>query len=301
LINDINYKHLHYFWTVANEGSIAKASEKLHITPQTISGQLSLLQERIGSDLFIKSGRGLEISDTGKLVKRYADEIFALGKELSEMLRGSPNFGTAEFIVSVASTLPKTIVYKILEPSLSLPKEFSLTCKSGPVDSILAELAIHDVDMVLSDTPVTSEFSIKAYNHFLGESHLAFFAKPSIAKQFRNNFPQSLHDAPMLLPTKQYAIRKLFDRWSNDKEIFPEIKGQFDDNAILKAFGQSGLGIFFMPAVIQEEVCRNFNVEVIGHLEEVKQKYYAITLERKVKHPAVVAICDTAKERFISA
>ncbi|TQV76792.1 transcriptional activator NhaR [Aliikangiella marina] len=300
MANDLNYKHLHYFWTVANEGSIAKASEKLHITPQTISGQLSALQERVGTELFRKSGRGIEITDTGKLVKTYADEIFSLGKELSEMLRGSPNFGSVEFIVSVASTLPKTIIYKMLAPSLQISEDFSLICRSGPVETNLAELAIHEVDMVLSDTPVNSDLGIKAYNHFLGESHITFFADPSIAAQFRDNFPQSLDSAPVLLPTKQYAIRHKFDRWCEDNNIYPNIKAQFDDNAILKAFGQAGLGVFFMPDVIKEEVCHNFNVEIIGSLLDVKQRYYAITLERKVKHPAAVAICDTAKETFIS-
>lgn len=299
MASDMNYKHLHYFWTVANEGSIAKASEKLHITPQTISGQLTLLQDKLGSELLQKSGRGLELTETGKLVMRYAEEIFALGKELNEVLRGSPNVGASEFIVSVASALPKTIVYKIIQPALQLPQEIMLTCQSGPVDTILANLAIHEVDLVLSDTPVTSQFNIKAYNHYLGESHLTFFAHPDLAKKYRKNFPHSINNAPILLPTKQYAIRQLFDRWAEDNQIYPEIKGQFDDNAILKAFGQSGRGIFFMPEVIQDEVCHNFNVEVIGHLKEVKQKYYAISLERKVRHPAVAAICDTARTTFL--
>lgn len=257
------------------------------------------MQERVGSELFRKAGRGIEITETGRLVKTYADEIFALGKELSEMLRGSPNFGTIEFIVSVASTLPKTIIYKMLAPSLKVTDDFSLICRSGPVETNLAQLAIHEVDMVLCDTPVTTDLGIKAYNHFLGESHITFFAEPKIAKRFKKEFPQSLDSAPILLPTKQYSIRNKFDRWCEDHGIYPNIKAQFDDNAILKAFGQSGLGVFFMPDVISEEVCDNFNVDIIGSLPEVKQRYYAITLERKIKHPAAVAICDTAKETFI--
>ena len=298
--SELNYKHLYYFWVVANEGSIAKASEKLHITPQTISGQLSALQERVGSELFRKAGRGIEITETGKLVKTYADEIFALGKELNEMLRGSPNFGSVEFIVSVASSLPKTIVYKMLAPSLGVSTDLSLICQSGPVESNLAQLAIHEVDMVLCDTPITADIGIKAYNHFLGESHITFFAEPNLAQSYRKGFPQSLDSAPILLPTTQYAVRRKFDRWCEEAQIYPNIKAQFDDNAILKAFGQAGLGVFFMPDAIKDEVCHNFNVEIIGSLYEVKQKYYAITLERKVKHPAAVAVCNTAKETLVS-
>lgn len=294
--SDINYKHLYYFWTVAHEGSIAKASEKLHITPQTISGQLTLLQEKIGSPLFEKIGRGLSITETGKLVLSYADEIFSLGKELSKVLRGSPNVGAADFIVSAASALPKTIVYKIIEPALRLPHQISLTCKEGPVQNILADLAVHETDLVLSDTPVSSHFSIKAYNHFLGESHLAVFASSKLAKKFQKKFPQSLNNAPLLLPTQQYAIRQRIDRWLEENQIYPKTQGQFDDSALVKSFGQSGFGIFFMPSVIEKEVCHNFDVKVIGHLEEVKQQFYAISPERRVHHPAVAAICDSARE-----
>lgn len=301
MASDINYKHLHYFWTVAHEGSIAQASEKLHITPQTISGQLALLQDKVGSNLFEKSGRGLVITETGKLVLGYADEIFSLGKELNEVLRGSPNIGAAEFIVSAASALPKAIVYKIIEPALRLPHEIRLTCKEGPVQSILADLAIHEVDLVLSDTPVTSHLSIKAYNHFLGESHLAFFASPKLAKKYRKNFPQSLDKAPLLLPTQQYAVRQRFDRWAEDNNIYPQIRGQFDDSALLKAFGQSGRGMFFMPSVIEKEVCHNFDVQVIGYLEDVKQQFYAISHERRVRHSAVAAICDSARDKVFAS
>ncbi len=292
----INYKHLHYFWTVAHEGSIARASEKLHITPQTISGQLSLLEERVGNALFSRLGRRLELTETGRLVLRYADEIFELGRELSDVLRGAPIVGPSEFIVSAASALPKTIVYKIIEPALHLSHDISLTSKEGPVEAMLADLAIHKVDMVLSDIPLTAAFNVKAYNHFLGESGLSFFAAPALAKVYKRNFPQSLNNAPMLLPTEQYAIRQQFDRWLNELQIYPMIRGQFDDSALMKSFGQAAMGIFFMPSIIQQEVCRNFGVRVIGHTDEIKQKFYAISAERKVKHPAVSAICDTARD-----
>jgi LysR family transcriptional activator of nhaA len=291
-----NYKHLHYFWMVAHEGSIAKASEKLHITPQTISGQLSLLEDNVGSPLFTREGRGLRITETGRLVLSYADEIFDLGRELGDVLRGSPKLGPSEFIVSAASALPKTIVQKIIQPGLNINQDISLTSREGPVENILADLAIHKVDMVLSDTPLTGALSIKAYNHKLGESGLTFFAHQDLANKYKVNFPQSLNHAPMLLPTTQYAIRQLFNYWLSEQQIYPNIRGQFDDSALMKSFGQAGLGIFFMPTIIADEVCHNFNVEVVGQTKEIKQAFYAISAERKVKHPAVVAICDNARQ-----
>ncbi len=296
----LNYKHLHYFWTVAHEGSIAKASELLHITPQTISGQLSLLEERIGNQLFTKLGRGLQLTETGHLVLRYADEIFDLGRELNDVLRGAPATGPAEFIVGAASALPKTIVYKIIEPALHLPHEISLTSREGPVDSLLADLAIHKIDMVLSDTPVTNAVSVKAYNHLLGESGLSCFAAPKLARNLKKNFPQSLNNSPVLLPTPQYAIRQLIDGWLNDHDVSPLVAGQFDDSALMKSFGQAGIGAFFMSSTIEEEICSNFNVRIVGRVDDISQKFYAISAERKVRHPAVAAICDSARSALFN-
>lgn len=296
----LNYKHLRYFWTVAHEGSIIKASNKLHITPQTISGQLSLLEKRIGNPLFSRIGKSLQLTETGRLVLNYADEIFDLGRELSDVLRGAPTVGPSEFIVSAASTLPKTIVHKIIEPALHIKQPINLICKEGPVDAILADLAVHKVDMVLSDTPVTSTFSIKAYNHKLGESGLSFFASAALAKKYKKAFPTSLNDAPMLMPTKQYAIRQAVDHWLNQKNIYPQIKGQFDDSALMKSFGQAGMGIFYLPSIIENEVCNMFKVKIIGRTTQVKQIFYAISAERKIKHPAIAAICESAKNDLFS-
>ena len=296
----LNYKHLHYFWMVAHEGSIVKASEKLCVTPQTISGQLSMLEDRMGSSLFEKVGRGLRLTDTGRLVLRYADDIFELGRELTDVLRGVPAVGQSEFVVGAASALPKTIVYKIIEPSLTLPQDIRLTSREGPVESMLADLAIHKVDMVLSDTPVTSNFSVKAYNHLLGESDLSCFAAPDLAKVYRKNFPRSLNNAPVLLPTSQYEVRRLLDSWFSRVGVSPLLCGQFDDSALMKSFGQSGLGLFFMASAIEDEICNNFNVKKIGRIGGVKQKYYAISAERKVKHPAVAAICDSARRALFN-
>ncbi|MFT6267220.1 MAG: LysR family transcriptional activator of nhaA [Alphaproteobacteria bacterium] len=296
--DNMNYKHLHYFWVVATEGSIARAAEKLFITPQTISGQLSMLEERIGQPLFDRVGRRLRLTETGRLVLRYADDIFELGKELSDVLRGAPIVGTSEFIVSAASALPKTIVYKILEPALTVSNDISLTCKEGPVEAILGELAVHEVDMVLTDTPLSSAFSIKAYNHYLGQSALSFFAAPQLAAKLQGDFPACLQDTPMLLPTKQYAIRQLFDKWCTDNNIFPVVRGQYDDSALMKSFGKAGFGVFFMPSIIENEVKDGFGLQVIGRSQSLKQKFYAISSERKVTHPAVAAICNTARDKI---
>ncbi len=295
-MDNINYKHLHYFWVVATEGSIARAADKLFITPQTISGQLGMLEERIGQPLFDRVGRRLRLTETGRLVLRYADDIFELGKELSDVLRGAPLVGSSEFIVSAASALPKTIVYKILEPALSVSEDISLTCKEGPVETILGELAVHEVDMVLTDTPLSSAFSIKAFNHYLGQSNLSFFASPDLACKLKDQFPLCLNDCPMILPTKQYAIRQLFDKWCADNNIFPSVRGQYDDSALMKSFGKAGLGVFFMPSIIEQEVKQAYDLEVIGRSHTLKQKFYAISAERKVTHPAVSAICNVARD-----
>lgn len=298
--NQLNYKHLHYFWTIATEGSITKASEKLHITPQTISGQLSQLEERIGSPLFTRVGRRLELTETGQLVLNYANEIFALGQELSDVLRGAPAEGPAEFIVGNAMAIPKTIVYKILEPALHLPKPVSLTCKESDLSLLLGELAIHKVDLVLSDTPLDRLYNIKAYNHYLGESDLSVFGAPALAKSYRRDFPSRLQDAPMLLLTQQYAIRRQIDAWLEARQLYPRVVGQFDDSALMKSFGQAGVGLFILPSIIEDEVCRNFGVRVVGQLEQVKQKFYAISAERKVRHPAVAAIYDSARDELFT-
>lgn len=295
MANSINYKHLQYFWAVAKEGSIASASEILHLTPQTISGQLALLEESIGEKLFQKQGRGLALTEKGRVVFRYADEIFSLGKELQDVIRGASPKGRLEFVVGILDCIPKTIAYKLLEPALQTHHEISIICKEGSLDQILGDLAIQKLDMVLADMPLTSSFKIKAYNHFLGESGITFFAKPDIAKKFSKNFPQSLNNAPMLMPTENSTIRRSIDQWFNELDIYPDIKGEFEDSALLKAFAQAGVGIFFMSTAIEKELCKQFNVKIIGRTEKVKEQFYAISTERKIRHPAIAAIDEKSK------
>lgn len=291
----INYKHLYYFWAVANEGSIVKASKRLHITPHTISGQLSLLEARMGCALFEKEGRQLVLTEPGKTAFKYADDIFELGRELNGVMRGSISGCRSDFMVGAASALPKTIVSKIIEPALSLPQQPNLICTEGPVAMLLADLASHKLDMVISDTPSTTSFGKKVFSHYLGESGLTFFAAPQLKKKLAADFPQSLNQAPMLLPTEQFGIRQLFDEWVHKQKIFPDVVGQFDDSALIKSFGQRGLGVFFMPTAIADEVCENFRVDIIGQTDQVKHTFYAISAERKISHPAILAICETAR------
>jgi LysR family transcriptional activator of nhaA len=296
----INYKHLRYFWAVAHEGSIAKASKRLHITPHTISGQVSLLEARIGCALFEKQGRNLVLTEPGRTALKYADEIFELGDELSGVMRGSASNDQTEFMVGAASSLPKTIVCKIIEPAFLIPGGLNLVSTEGPVSALLADLAMHKLDMILSDTPTNNALGTSVYNHYLGESGLTFFGVPELKKKLAPNFPQSLHQAPILLPTQQFGIRQLFDQWMHSQNIFPNVVGQFDDSALIKSFGQRGLGVFFMPTAIADEVCQNFGVQVIGQTDDVKHRFYAISAERKVSHPAVLAICEAARTCIFS-
>ncbi|MFT6098210.1 MAG: LysR family transcriptional activator of nhaA [Arenicella sp.] len=296
----INYKHLHYFWAVAHEGSIAKASKRLHITPHTISGQLSLLEARMGCALFEKQGRKLVLTEPGKTALRYADEIFELGNELNGVMRGTATCHQSEFVVGAASSLPKTIVCKIIEPALLLPVGVNLISIEGPVSVLLADLSEHKLDMVISDTPTNNVLGTHVFNHYLGECGLTFFAVPELKKRLSPNFPKSLHQAPMLLPSEQFGIRQLFDQWMHSQKVFPDIVGQFDDSALMKSFGQRGIGAFFMPSAIEDEVCQNFGVEIIGRTDDVKHKFYAISAERKISHPAVLSICETARTCIFS-
>ena len=296
----LNYKHLHYFWVVAREGSIVSASEQLHITPQTISGQLSLLEESIGSALFERKGRRLILTEQGRVALRYAEEIFTLGQELRDVVRGASLDGQVEFVVGILDCIPKTIAYKLLEPAITTNNQVSIVCQEGSLDQILSDLAVHKIDMVLADMPLNSAYNIKAYNHFLGESELTFFGTPKLAKKYSVNFPESLDGAPLLLPTQNSTIRRALDQWFTEMDIFPRVTGQFDDSALLKAFGQAGVGLFSMPRIIEKDVCKQFDVKVIGRTSAVKEEFYAISAERKIKHPAIAAICDTARNRLFS-
>jgi len=291
----LNYNHLQYFWAVARQGSIVKAAESLHLTPQTISGQLKLLEESIGQALFDRVGRGLVLTETGHIVLEYAEEIFAIGAELSQVVKGQRSATQAMLRVGVVSSMPKLIAERIIAPALSDDDPVQLSCHEASLEQLLSDLAVHRLDIVLSDQPMPYGLSLRAYNHRLGESELAFFAQRRNARGYRARFPESLNAAPMLLPSQNSALRRRLDDWFDNKAIAPQIVGEFDDSALLKAFGEAGAGLFVAPSVIEEEVCKMYGMSVIGRTNEVIEQFYAISPERRIKHPAVVRITETAR------
>ena len=296
----LNYSHLHYFWTVAREGSIAKASEILHITPQTISGQLKLLEESVGDALFQRKGRGLMLTDTGQIVNLYADEIFSLGAELSQRLKSNEPGKSLELNVGVVFSIAKLIAYRILEPVLELEDPVRVICHEGNLEKLLGDLAVHKLDLVLSDRPLPVGLNVKAYNHVLGDSSISFFAHKRIARSYRNNFPSSLDQAPMLAPVETNVLRRSIEDWFDQQEMSLNIISEFDDSALLKAFGSAGVGVFPAPTVISENVEHMYHASLIGTVDELNETYYAISPERKLKHPGVMCITETARKEFFN-
>lgn len=292
----INYHHLLYFWTVAREGTIARASEKLHLGQPAISTQLKQLETSMGVKLFQKSGRHLELTETGRLVYRYADEIFSLGREMVDTLKGRPTGKPVRFVVGIVDVLPKLIAKRLLEPAIQLTDPLRLVCIEDSLERLLSELALHNVDLVLSETPVTGAMKIRAFNHLLGESTVGVFGVRELARKYRKGFPKSLDGAPFLLQHRASSLRRAIDTWLDSTGIRPIIRAEFDDSALLKVFGQAGEGLFASPFVIQEEICRQHEVELVGEIPSIREHYYALSAERRLKHPAVVAISESARK-----
>lgn len=292
----INYKQLYYFWNVAKAGSIVRAAERLYLTPQTISGQLGELERALGTDLFRRAGRRLELTAAGRLALSHADEIFQIGNELEALLRDRPDGGDLLFRVGVADVIPKSITYRLLAPAMNLAKPVRLICHEDKLERLFADLAIHRLDLVIADRPLPHELGVKGYSHELGRSAVVFCAAPALAARYRADFPRSLNGAPLLIPGEGAAMRGSLGRWFSGHQIQPRIIGEFDDTALMKAFGQAGIGIFPASAVIAEEVRHQYGVEIVGGAEEVIVRYYAISLERRLTHPAVVAVSEAAKQ-----
>ncbi|HSP77373.1 MAG TPA: transcriptional activator NhaR [Myxococcaceae bacterium] len=290
----LNYHHLFYFWTVARAGSVAKASEELRLAQPTISTQLKQLEEALGPKLFERQGRKLVLTDVGHTVMRYADDIFRLGNELRSVVNGLPAGERHRLHVGVTDVIPKLVAELLLEPALEAVPSMRLVCREGPLPRLLASLALHELDVVLADAPAGEPISVRAFNHLLGRSGLSFFAAASLA-DLRKGFPRSLNTAPMLMPAESTAARRALDTWLEAQGVRPIIAGEFEDSALLKTFGQRGLGVFGMPTVIEDEVCRQFNVSVIGRTEDIETCFYAISVERRLRHPAVIAIAQAAR------
>jgi LysR family transcriptional activator of nhaA len=297
-VGQLNYHHLRYFWAVAREGSVTRASQKLHISQPTVSAQIRELESALGEKLLMRSGRNLVLTDVGRLVYRYADEIFGLGRELMDALEGRPTGRPLKLSVGIVNVVPKLVAYRILEPALSLPEAVELECFEDRPERLLAELAVHGLDVVLTDSPVPSSVKIKAYNHLLGECGVALFATPELAARHRGRLPGSLQGAPLLLPTSNTSLRRELDRWLERHSISPRIVGEFEDSALLKVFGQSGVGLFPAPVAIAAEVAQQYGVRRVGVLEGVHERFYVISAERRLQHPAVVALSQAARTRL---
>lgn len=294
----LNYNHLLYFHTVAREGSIARAAEVLHLTPQTISGQIKLLEASVGAPLFDRVGRGLVLTETGQTVRKYTDAIFSLGTELALWVSGGQAGTSGTLNVGIVNSIPKLVAHRVLQTGLESDPPLRLVCRESGLQSLLADLSVHRLDLVLSDRPIPMGFSVKAFNHMLGESPISFFGQERLARQVEKGFPQSLDGAPVLLPIVGSALRRGLDAWFEQLGVTPVIVAEFDDSALLKAFGEAGAGVFPAPRFIERELRHTYHVRPIGPAEPVREAYYAISPERVVKNPAVRLITDVARERL---
>jgi LysR family transcriptional regulator, transcriptional activator of nhaA len=294
----LNYHHLLYFWTVSRLGGVARASEDLRLSQATVSAQLKSLEAALGEKLFRKSGRHLVLTETGKLVFRYADEIFSLGQEMLGTLKGRPEGSLARLNVGVTDVMPKLVAYQLIEPALKLKNAYRIVCREGTNEELLPALAVHDLDVVLTDAPVGPAPNVKAFHHLLGECGVLLFANARLAERYRRNFPSSLDVAPFLLPTRNTNLRRSLDQWFDQRSIQPKIIAEFEDNALLMVFGQHGAGIFAAPSVIKREVEQKYDVKVIGEVSGVHERFYAVSLDRKLRNPAVLAISEAARARL---
>lgn len=293
--NWINYHHLYYFWVVATYGSVTEAGRTLRVAQPTISAQMKALEEALGEKLFERAGRRLRLSEVGKLVFRYAEQIFSLGHDLLHTLRVGTKGYREQLRVGIHDSLPKTLMYELLAPVYVNHPQTTIVCLEGTQQKLLSELAIHELDIVVSDTPFDHSMSILAFNHHLGSSGTSFFATPSLAKRIRS-FPKSLHGAPFLLPSTGATQRRVLDRWFIEMGIIPQIVGEFEDSALMKAFGQKGIGIFVGPTAIENSICSLHGAKVIGRAPDARVDVFAISVERRITHPAVAQLCGVARD-----
>jgi LysR family transcriptional activator of nhaA len=291
----LNYQHLRYFWTVARHENLTRASAELRLTPQTVSSQLRDLEDGLGEKLFERKGRHLEITEIGRIVFRYAEEIFGLGQELQDVLRGLPGDRPMNIAIGVADVVPKLIARRLIDPVVHMQEPVHIVCREGSQEELLMELAMHKLDVVLADAPIPPTVKVRAYNHLLGKCGILFMATGKLARRLRKGFPGSLDGAPFLAPMRGTALRQDLDTWFDAQAISPTIVGEFEDSALLKVFGQKGIGYFAIPSVIEAEARRQYNVHRIGVADGLFEHFYAISVERRVLHPAVAAIYETSR------
>ena len=296
----MNFKHLYYFWATAKAGGVMRAGEQLHTTPQTLSAQIKLLEERLGCALFRKSGRKLELTEQGRTALGYADQIFALSAELEGAI-GKARNGPAslDFRVGIADQVPKAIAYRLIEPALQV-SNVRLICHEGKMQDLLAQISVHRLDLVIADEPMGKNLSVKAFNHALGTTAMSFFAAPSLKKSLNGRFPKCLDGAPMLAQGTASAMRQRLELWLAEQGLHPRLIGEFDDAALMLAFGREGQGVFMSPTVLEAETCAQYGVKVLGRTSELVEEFFAISVERRITHPCVAAITEAARGHFLS-
>jgi len=297
----LNYHHLLYFWVVAKEGSLARASQELRLAHPTISGQIHRLEEALGERLFTRKGRNLVLTEVGRVAFRYADEIFSLGREFLDTVKGRASGQPLRLVVGVSNVFPKAMVHRMLEPAFRLAEPVRVICREDrSTEAFLGELAVHAVDVVLADAPAGPGTAVRAFNHLLGESGTTFFAAPQLAKSCRRRFPHSLDGAPFLLPGSNSMFRRLLEQWFTAQDIRPQVAGELDDPALAQVLGEVGLGVFAVPSVVEEDVRQRYKVQLVGRAEALQQRFYAVSVERKISHPAVMAICEAARRHIFA-
>ena len=286
----LNYRHLYYFWVVAKEGGVTRAAERLGVAVQTVSMQIAQLEQDIGKSLLAPKGRRLVLTEAGQIALGYADQIFLLGEQMQETLAEDELTNSMRLTVGISDSLPKLTAYRLLEAALALPRRVRLACFDGKFESLLADLALHKFDVVLTDRPVSSGTSLRVFSHPLGESRVTLFAVEALASQYRPGFPASLNGAPLLLPTRNNALRGRLDQWFERHGMRPDIVGEFEDSALLKTFGRSGLGLFPAPSPLADDIRAQFNAVPVGEIADVSEQFFAVSTEMKIRHPAVEAI-----------
>lgn len=291
----LNFKHLHYFVSVAREGGVIRAAERLHLAPQTLSGQISQFEERLGVALFNRTGRRMELTEAGKLALSYAEEIFQTGAELEDILRQGGGGRFVTFRVGIADVVPKFVAHRLLAPVLDQPEAVRLVCHEDRLERLLAEMAIHQLDMVLADRPMPPGTDIKGYSHPLGDSGVAFMASPTLAGKLKGEFPKCLEGEPLLLPGKDSALHGALPRWLERQGVRMRIVGEFDDSALMKAFGEGGAGVFVAATASLPDIMAHYKVEQVGSTEEIRERYFLISPERHLTHPVARAVSEHAR------
>jgi LysR family transcriptional activator of nhaA len=297
----VNYQHLMYFWVVAREGGLTQAGKVLRLSHPTLSAQIHALEDYLGEKLFSRVGRKLALTEVGRIAYRYAEEIFTLGREMVDVVQGRSTGQPLRLDVGVVDAVPKLVVRRLLQPALTLGEPVKVVCHESSYDKLLADLSLHALDIVIADAPVPSGSSVRAYNHLLGETGVTFFGARPLASTFKRKFPKSLDGASMVLPLEDSTLRRMLNQWFDRHGIKPRVIAEFEDSALLKVFGADGLGLFVAPTVVEKEVCQQYGVSIVGRAPEVRERFYAVSVERRLKHPAVVAISEVARDQMFGS